>query len=207
MPPSRALPTLRSHAAAGAALTIRPLGDTDIDELARIIARTQLQRWWGSLDGIEDDLRQDGHAFAIDVAGALAGWLGFWEELEPGHKHAGLDIMLAPEFHNRRIGRAALTLAARWLIDDREHHRITVDPAHDNERAIRCYTAAGFRPVGILRQYERDPAGGWRDGLLMDLLASELRAPNAPELQTAFDGTSGALPDLDVPARDEWDRG
>jgi RimJ/RimL family protein N-acetyltransferase len=34
---------------------------------------------------------------------------------------------------------------------------------------------SGFRPVGILRRYERDADGvGWHDGLLMDLLAEEL---------------------------------
>jgi aminoglycoside 6'-N-acetyltransferase len=32
----------------------------------------------------------------------------------------------------------------------------------------------GFRPVGVLREYWRAPGGAWRDGLLMDLLASEL---------------------------------
>ncbi|MEA5076072.1 MAG: GNAT family N-acetyltransferase, partial [Coriobacteriia bacterium] len=31
----------------------------------------------------------------------------------------------------------------------------------------------GFRPVGVMRKYERDSAGEWSDGLLMDLLAEE----------------------------------
>src|SRR3712207_7691433 len=40
--------------------------------------------------------------------------------------------------------------------------------------AIRCYSAVGFRPVGVLRRYERDPDGtGWHDGLLMDLRSEE----------------------------------
>ena len=35
---------------------------------------------------------------------------------------------------------------------------------------------ATFRPVGVMRRYERDADGsGWHDGLLMDLLAEELR--------------------------------
>jgi aminoglycoside 6'-N-acetyltransferase len=29
----------------------------------------------------------------------------------------------------------------------------------------------GFKPVGLMREYWRDPDGVWRDGLLMDLLA------------------------------------
>jgi aminoglycoside 6'-N-acetyltransferase len=36
----------------------------------------------------------------------------------------------------------------------------------------------GYRPVGVLRRYERDVDGtGWHDGLLMDLLAEELAQP------------------------------
>ena len=40
--------------------------------------------------------------------------------------------------------------------------------------AIRCYAKVGFRPVGVLRRYERGLDGTWHDGLLMDLLADEL---------------------------------
>jgi aminoglycoside 6'-N-acetyltransferase len=43
-----------------------------------------------------------------------------------------------------------------------------------NERAIRCYTAVGFQPVGVLRAYERTGDGPWHDNLLMDLLADDL---------------------------------
>lgn len=32
----------------------------------------------------------------------------------------------------------------------------------------------GFRPVGVMRRYERGADGDWHDGLLMDLLADEL---------------------------------
>jgi aminoglycoside 6'-N-acetyltransferase len=49
------------------------------------------------------------------------------------------------------------------------HHR----PAVENERAIRSYAAVGFKPVGVLRSYERNPAGGWNDGLLMDLIVRD----------------------------------
>jgi hypothetical protein len=41
-------------------------------------------------------------------------------------------------------------------------------------------TEVGFRPVGVLRDYERDTDGrGWHDGLLMDLLAAEAGSPGA----------------------------
>jgi aminoglycoside 6'-N-acetyltransferase len=63
---------------------------------------------------------------------------------------------------------------ARWLVEERGHHRVTIDPAAANARAIRCYERVGFRPVGAMRRYERGPGGDWRDGLLMDLLPEEL---------------------------------
>jgi len=44
----------------------------------------------------------------------------------------------------------------------------------DNTVAIACYAKAGFRPVGVMRRYERGIDGTWHDGLLMDLLAEEL---------------------------------
>ena len=52
-----------------------------------------------------------------------------------------------------------------------------VDPAATNTQAIACYAAVGFRPVGVMRQYELGPDGTFHDGLLMDLLAAELRRP------------------------------
>jgi aminoglycoside 6'-N-acetyltransferase len=73
------------------------------------------------------------------------------------------------------LGPEAIRLAARDLIERRAHHRITIDPAADNERAIRAYAKVGFRPVGRLRRYQRYPDGSWRDGLLMEMLAEELR--------------------------------
>jgi hypothetical protein len=36
---------------------------------------------------------------------------------------------------------------------------------------------ASFRPVGIMRRYERGPDGRWHDGLLMDLLPEDLTEP------------------------------
>lgn len=66
----------------------------------------------------------------------------------------------------------------RYLVGDRGHHRLVIDPATDSEVAIRCCSAVGSRPVGVVRRYERDADGtGWHDGLLMDLLADELGDP------------------------------
>ena len=76
--------------------------------------------------------------------------------------------------HGRGLGPEAIRAVALHLIEERGHHRLTIDPAADNVRAIRAYGKVGFRPVGRLRRYQRYPDGSWRDGLLMDLLAEEL---------------------------------
>ena len=49
-----------------------------------------------------------------------------------------------------------------------------IDPAAANDQAIRSYSKVGFRPVGVMRQYERGGDGHFHDGLLMDLLRGEL---------------------------------
>jgi aminoglycoside 6'-N-acetyltransferase len=98
----------------------------------------------------------------------------YGEEADPDYRHASIDIFIAPAVHGRGLGRDAVATLARHLMAERGHHRLVIDPAADNEAAIRCYAAVGFRPVGIMRQYERDASGEWHDGLLMDLLDGEL---------------------------------
>jgi aminoglycoside 6'-N-acetyltransferase len=166
------LPLLR-----GERLALRPLTEADLDQLVVLLADESVRRWWGTVEGPEalrEDLRHDGRAFAIVVDGEVSGWLGIAEEDTPDFRHAALDIALGPAHQGRGLGPEALRTAIRWLIDARGHHRFTIDPALANERAIRAYEAVGFRPVGVMRRYERAPDGTWRDGLLMDLLAEEL---------------------------------
>ena len=55
---------------------------------------------------------------------------------------------------------------------DRHHQFLRAFTSH--EPAIRAYEAVGFKRVGVLRRYWRDPEGVWQDGLLLDLLADEL---------------------------------
>jgi aminoglycoside 6'-N-acetyltransferase len=159
-------------------LTLRPLANDDMDLLAAIVAAPGVSEWWGRQrdpEELEDELRSDGTAFTIEVGGEIAGWLGVYEESATGYRHAALDIVLAPEHQDQGLGSEALRLAVAWLIEARGHHRFTIDPAVDNERAIRCYEAVGFQPVGVMRSYEQGPDGAWHDNLLMDLRAGELR--------------------------------
>lgn len=78
------------------------------------------------------------------------------------------------DWQGQGFGPEAIRVLARHLLAVRGHHRLTIDPAADNTRAIKAYERVGFKPVGVMRQYERGPDGTWHDGLLMELLADEL---------------------------------
>jgi aminoglycoside 6'-N-acetyltransferase len=115
--------------------------------------------------------------FAIVVDGEVAGMIQHHEETDEEYRSAGIDLFLGAPYHGSGLGTDAVRTMARHLIHDRGHHRLTIDPAAHNERAIRCYEKVGFKPVGIMREYWLDPDGVWRDGLLLDLLAAELTSP------------------------------
>lgn len=169
------LPTLR-----GGRVVLRPLAEDDAGPLAEMLMAPEVRRWWGPHDeahhraGFVEDAAGN-EAFAIEVDGELAGWLGVYEENEPDCRYGGMDIFLATALQGAGHGPQALRLAARWLIDERGHHRLIIDPAAANVRAIGVYAGIGFRPVGVMRAYERGADGAWHDGLLMDMLAAELR--------------------------------
>jgi aminoglycoside 6'-N-acetyltransferase len=124
---------------------------------------------------VADDLAQaDVETFAIEHEGRVVGAIQCHAETEPDYRHASIDIYMDPAVHGRGLGTDAVRTLARHLIVDQGHHRLVIDPAADNAAAIRCYSKVGFRPVGVMRRYERDLDGTWHDGLLMDLLADEL---------------------------------
>ena len=91
------------------------------------------------------------------------------------YRHANIDIFLSTSRHGRGLGTEAIRVLARHLFEERGHHRLTIDPAADNAAAIRAYEKAGFREIGIMREYERGPDGSWHDGVLMDMLRKEFR--------------------------------
>jgi aminoglycoside 6'-N-acetyltransferase len=163
----------------GERVTLRPIAEADLDALVAIIQSPGVREWWWEAadtarlrDGFREDL---GSAFAIELEGELAGWLGFHEETDPGYLHASVDLSLDPRFQGQGLGPDAIRTVIRWLADERGHHRFTIDPSAQNDRAIKAYERVGFKPVGLLRRYERGPGGSFHDGLLMDLLIEELR--------------------------------
>ena len=165
----------------GRRVRIRPGRPGDAGRLRAILAEPSVSRWWGApdpLDVIEDELRGDeeGLLLVMEIGGKVAGGIQYSEEDDPMYRHAGIDIYLGGRFQGHGAGTEAVGLLARFLFEQRGHHRITIDPAAHNERDIRSYAKVGFRPVGVMRRYERGPDGQFHDGLLMDLLRDELAA-------------------------------
>jgi aminoglycoside 6'-N-acetyltransferase len=156
-------------------VTLRPLVAADLPELRRIRATPEVVRWWGPPgDDVQESDDSDTVLLTIEVEGAVAGLIQIAEELDPMYRHAGIDLFLDPALHGRGFGTEAVRRAVCHVIDERGHHRVTIDPAASNTVAIRAYKKVGFRAVGVMRGYERDAdSGGWHDGLLMELLAGE----------------------------------
>ena len=162
----------------GDGVRLRPFDRADLPQLLRLVNHPEVAAWWGTYaeDELLDELTAADHTvWVIEVEGAPAGVVEVTEEREPDYRHASLDIFLSADLHGRGLGAEALRTVLRHLFAERGHHRATIDPAVENERAIRSYARLGFKPVGILRAAERAPDGRWRDALLMDLLAAELR--------------------------------
>jgi aminoglycoside 6'-N-acetyltransferase len=165
----------------GEVMTLRPLGPDDRGRLVEILSDPTIVQWWDtrgpevSARELLDDDEPGYTVFGIEVDGVLAGCIQSSEEQDEDYRHAGVDIFLAAPFQGRGIGTDAVRTIARWLVGERRHHRLTIDPALANERAIRTYEKVGFRRVGVMRQYERGPDGTFHDGLLLDMLAGELR--------------------------------
>lgn len=163
----------------GDGVIVRPGRPADASALTTILAEETVSRWWGipeSAQRLADKLLGDDEVvlLVIEVEGQVAGAVEYSEENDPEYRHAGIDVYLGSAFQGRGLGTEAVRLVARFLFDDRQHHRLTIDPAAHNERAIRCYEKVGFKPVGVMREYELGPDGHFHDGLLMDMLRMDL---------------------------------
>ena len=162
----------------GARVELRALAADDLDDLHCILGTPEVARWWNphTRGELEEWLVDDGVSrWTIWVDGARAGKIQAYEEGGDEFMRAGIDLFLDPSLHGRGLGRECVAVVARWLFSERGHHRLVIDPALANERAIRCYESVGFRRIGVMRHYWFDhTTGDWVDGLLLDLLQDEL---------------------------------
>jgi len=179
--PPRSLPTLR-----GDRVTLRPGRPDDEPALRAVFETPEVARWWPTPDADEllemlENRDPDVDVWMVEVEGAVVGLIQGYEERDPMYRHAGIDIVLHPGAHGRGLGPEAIRVLARHQFRDRGHHRLVIDPNAANARAIHAYEKAGFRRVGVMRQYEWSAhEGRWTDGVLMDLLRDELIEDDRP---------------------------
>ncbi|MPZ88502.1 MAG: GNAT family N-acetyltransferase [Nitriliruptorales bacterium] len=162
----------------GTTVTLRPVVEDDIERLTQILNEPEVAQWWPRYDSkrIHQELIEGSHvaAFAVVAEDDVVGCVQYHEETARDYRHATIDVFLDPAWHGKGLGTDAVRTLARHLIYDKGHHRLAIDPAVANEKAIRTYRRVGFQPVGVMREYERNSNGEWQGGLLMDLLKRDL---------------------------------
>lgn len=160
------------HELVGERVRLTPTTEADAPALRAIHSSPAVAEWWELPEpGFPMHDEPESTRFTIWHGDQIAGLIQYSEETEPKYRHASIDIFVAGTLHRRGIGSEALALVLAHLIDDRGHHRVTIDPAAHNEAAVACYEKVGFQRVGIMRKAERDTSGdGWHDALLMELV-------------------------------------
>lgn len=160
---------------------LRALTREDGPRVLQMLAHPEVASRWGDFTSDPSRLERDFLADTVDEVplaichgDEVIGVIQYGEENEPDYRHASIDLFLDGSYLGRGLGTAAVRALATYLFVELGHHRITIDPAADNERAIGSYLKVGFRPVGVMRRYERGPDGRWHDNLLMDLLPTDL---------------------------------
>src|SRR5688572_17762502 len=152
----------------GDIVVLKPLRFDDAIRLREIRVEPAVAAWWGSMDEEFPFDEPETTRFTIWVDGEVAGRVQYGEEDEPDYRHGWSDIFVGTAFHRRGVGTDAVKTVARHLVEERGHHRLTIDPAVDNVAAVRAYEKAGFQRVGVMRLAERSPEGRWRDALFME---------------------------------------
>mgnify|MGYP001793053397 FL=1 len=164
----------------GSMVALRAATTDDVQALAKIRATPEVYRWWRGEADMSSEVAADiadpeATTLVIELDGRVAGAIQWSAETEPDYRHASIDIYLDPSLHGRGVGTDAVRTLARHLIVDEGFPRLVIDTAADNAADIRCYSKVGVRTGGIMRKYESGSYGSWHDGVLMDLVAEELR--------------------------------
>lgn len=157
----------------GRLVTLRPARDEHVPRLLHILDDPEVARWWRRSEW-ERVAELGAVTFVIELGDAVVGCIQYTEQTDPDYLSAQVDVFVSSEVHGRGVGSDAMRALIAWLFDVRGHHRVTVDPAAANARAVHVYEKLGFRPVGLLRRYERVGGEEWRDALLMELLDEDL---------------------------------
>ena len=139
-------------------MTIRPYDkDADLEALASWITDERLHALWcggrtdfplsrESFDALLDaEAREhDTYPFtALDDGGRQVGFFCMGANRETGEAMLKF-IVITPELRGRGLGREMLSLAVEYGFDTLDAHAVALMVFSVNERALKCYKAAGF---------------------------------------------------------------
>ena len=100
---------MRLESAGHPELALRSLAPDDAAELIRIHTTPEVQEWWDvPEEGFPWNDDPDTTRFVIEVDGAVAGLIEYWEDTEPKYRHAGIDVFLDPALRGRGLGTEGL---------------------------------------------------------------------------------------------------
>jgi RimJ/RimL family protein N-acetyltransferase len=179
---SASVPTLR-----GERVTLRPMTQADAPHLVRW-ANDPDFAWfqWGRRPGRFADadagrkwldliVEHRGVVFVIEHEGRPIGQANY-RDLQPKGSSAEVGIGIGePGLWGRGLGREALGLLVRHLVDDLGLHRISLSVLAYNDRAIASYKAAGFEVEGIERDGVMTDRGTWADDVKMAYVVGRSR--------------------------------
>jgi RimJ/RimL family protein N-acetyltransferase len=116
--------------------------------------------------------------FAIEYEGRYIGNCGI-KEIDHRRRCAEVGIFIgAKELWNQGLGADALRLLLAYGFAELNLHRMQLDVAAPNARAIRCYEKCGLREEGRLRD-DWFAHGQYCDRVVMGILEDEWRAARA----------------------------
>jgi aminoglycoside 6'-N-acetyltransferase len=130
---------------------VRRASADDVDLLVEWHADLEVARYWDGETFTREEMalrlaRPDVDAYVVEVGRQPVGYIQAWFDVD-SPDDGGLDMFLIPSARGRGLGPDAGRALARWLLSAGQKRRITVDPYLSNERAIRAWAKAGFRPV------------------------------------------------------------
>ena len=182
MTTSVSAPTLR-----GQRVSLRPMTHADATHLVRWANDADFSWFqWGRKPGrVPDDdaarkwmdvlTERRGAVFVIEHEGRAIGQANY-RDVQPKGKSAEVGIGIGePGLWGKGLGREALGLLVRHLVDDLGLHRIYLSVLAYNDRAISSYQAAGFEVEGIERDGVMTDKGTWADDVKMAYVVGRSR--------------------------------
>jgi RimJ/RimL family protein N-acetyltransferase len=179
---SAAGPVLR-----GERVTLRPMTHADAPAIKRWGEDADFawfqwgrdpQRWKddaSAREWIDRFGERDGKLFAIEYEGRAIGQANY-RDWQPKAKSAEVGIGIGEKaLWSKGLGREALTLLVRHLVNDLGAHRVNLHVLLYNDRAINSYRAAGFDVEGIERDAVMTDRGHYADDVEMAYIVGRQR--------------------------------